>query len=230
MKKKFAAAFVALFVVLSSADAREVSRDVEVIWSGPEERPRIALTFDDGPRSDVTDRILDQLSASGARATFFVLGRRIQYEGAAGAALLRRIVDEGHELGNHSYSHPMITRLSRSALEKEISRTQNLIEKHAGVRPKYFRPPGGAISVSKIRELASTEMEAIVMWSIDPADWSDKSNFQIWKHIADRAENGSIILLHDIHRDTVKALPLLIDLLQARGYELVTVSELLERP
>jgi len=137
------------------------------------------------------------------------------------------MLDEGHEIGNHSYSHLNAAHLSNSALQQDVELTQRIIESACGYRPILYRPPGGGIDFPAVRSLASTDIQTVVMWSIDPMDWQRPGRKKIWKYIADNLSPGAIILLHDTHIDTIKALPLLIDLIQARGYEIVTVSELL---
>ncbi len=201
--------------------------DVRVAWSGPSERPRVALTFDDGPNPSATGAVLDLLRECGAKGTFFLVGQRLEGGGEAAGALVRRMRDEGHEIGNHSWSHPNISRLSHAEIRRQIERTQVAIDRVAGVRPTLFRPPGGALDFAAVRSLAGTEIRDVVMWSVDPSDWARPGRDRIWRRVADAVQPGSIILLHDTHGETLNALPLLLDLLQARGYELVTVSELL---
>ena len=219
------AALLALIVFFAAAGAT-MPREVRVAWSGPPVR-RVALTFDDGPHAAFTPAILDLLAQSGARATFFVVGRRVEAGGAEARDLLLRMTAEGHEIGNHSFSHAAASRLGRAALHREIERTQEVVRDITGVSPRLFRPPGGAMDFDAVRSLAATEMEIVAMWSVDPLDWAHPGKERLWSRIGDAVAPGSIILLHDIHESTVRALPLLIDLLQAKGYELVTVSELL---
>lgn len=207
-----------------SADA---PRDVRVAWSGPVTRPRIAVTFDDGPNTAATGAVLDLLQACGAHATFFVVGQRVAASGEAGAALLRRMRDEGHEIGNHSYTHPNISHLSHDEIRRQVESTQSAIERAVGIRPVLFRPPGGGMDFAAVRSLAATDIRDVVMWSVDPTDWARPGRQIIWRRIASAVQPGAIILLHDTHSETLDALPLLLDLLQARGFELVTVSELL---
>ena len=220
------ASLLALFILGIAIAVEALPREVRVAWSGPAAR-RVALTFDDGPHATITPAILDLLAASGARATFFVVGRRVEQGGATARLLLNRMVAEGHEIGNHSWSHANASHLSRAALHSEIERTQAIIREATGFSPRLFRPPGGGMDFTAVRSLAATDMEIVVMWSIDPLDWTRPGRERIWSRVADAAAPGSIILLHDLHEETAKALPLLVDLLQARGFELVTVSELL---
>lgn len=200
---------------------------MRVIWAGPADIPKVALTFDDGPTPGITDGILDLLHAAHARATFFVLGQRIANGNGRARELLKRMVLEGHEVGNHGFTHTSVTQLGRSAVEREVAATQQAVYAACGFAPRWFRPPGGAITFNDLRQLSVTDVSGIVMWSLDPVDWSTPPREVLWRRVATGVRPGSIILLHDTHRETLEALPVLIDLLQARGYELVTVSELI---
>lgn len=210
----------------SDLERGDVPRDVRMIWAGPSDARRVALTFDDGPRPEITARILDLLADAHAHATFFLVGERVASSGDAGRAVLHRMLAEGHEIGNHTWSHADVARLSQEQVLREVARTQDAIERFAGIRPTLFRPPGGGVDFRAVRSLASTGMEAVVMWTIDPSDWAEPGREKIWENVAAHLAPGSIILLHDIHRETLEALPVLLDLIQARGYEIVTVSEL----
>ncbi|RMH58282.1 MAG: polysaccharide deacetylase family protein [Candidatus Hydrogenedentota bacterium] len=216
-------AFLLIFSFAPSTSPAE--RGVEVTWSGPTDVPRVAVTFDDGPDPRWTPRVLDILSYADAHATFFVLGERVE----GNEKILKRMLDEGHEIGSHGFHHHAFTKLSSQQRILEISMAGDAIEKGCGVPPVLFRPPGGSISFSVLRDLSRTDVELVVMWSIDPKDWMKPGERKIWERIGREVEPGSIILLHDTHRSTVEALPVLLDLLQARGFDLVTVSDLLER-
>lgn len=148
--------------------------------------------------------------------------------GEAGRRLLRRMKAEGHEIGNHSLTHRNMASLSSSERVNEIRQVQAMVAKIVGVAPRLFRPPGGNATFPMVRDIAETEIEAIVMWSIDTRDWSDPGRERIWREVEQHAANGSIILMHDTKQGTLEALPLVVDLLEARGFELVTVTELIE--
>ncbi len=214
-------------VLSLSLSAHPTPRDVRVVWSGAADRPRVALTFDDGPSLDHTPRVLDLLRDAGCRATFFVVGQRVESSGAGGREILRRMIAEGHEIGNHSFVHGHAPRLSALSLKKDLERCQEAVVNACGARPRLYRPPGGGIDFSVVRSLASTEIEAVVMWSVDPSDWMSPGRETIWRRVAAGLQPGAVILLHDTGRDTLRALPLIIDMIQARGYEIVTVSELI---
>ena len=187
----------------------------------------VALTFDDGP-SDLTAAVLTTLARHRVRATFFVVGREIPGR----ERLLRRAVDEGHELGNHTMTHGR-ARERRDTGYVEIAELNELIEAEAGVAPRVYRPPYGDVDPDEIA-LASELGMSPVAWNVDPRDWSSGVAPQtIRARVLESAEPGSIILLHDGPRDmraaTLAALPSLIESLRDRGLESVTVSELVAR-
>lgn len=184
----------------------------------------VALTFDDGPSSSNTPKTLDMLRKYGVHATFFVLGSRIK----GNEALLRRMAGEGHEIGNHSYSHKRLTSLSLDAVEHELLRTNNLVYAACGVTPTLVRPPYGSRNERMLNRLAETGFPC-VLWSIDPEDWKATDARAVRDHVVARAKNGSIILMHDLKSTSVAAAELIIRDLLAKGYVFLTVSELLGR-
>ena len=183
----------------------------------------VALTFDDGP-GPYTARLLDALKQRGAKATFFMLGERL-----AGSATYRsyakRMVDEGHQIANHSYSHPALTTLSNANVTSQITRTRTYLVQAGGNQTYYVRPPYGDFN-SRVSQLVGAPM---VYWSVDPLDWKYRNSTTVYNNIMRTVKDGDIILLHDIHSTSVDAAIRVIDTLQARGYEFVTVSELLRR-
>ncbi|MFB4286491.1 polysaccharide deacetylase family protein [Nonomuraea sp. ATR24] len=181
----------------------------------------VALTFDDGP-GEHTGRLLDILREKGAKATFFVVGQMVA--AAHGAATVRRIVAEGHELGNHSWSHPMLTGLSGQRLAHEIGHTGDLVRRITGVRMRVMRPPYGATDRA-VAEQTRRRGLAQILWNVDTFDWRDRVPALVAKRGA-HVRPGSIVLMHDIHPTTVKAVPRLLDTLDHRGYSFVTVTEL----
>jgi len=187
----------------------------------------IALTFDDGP-SRHTDRLLDALYERGVPATFFVLGSRVErYPDTA-----RRIVAEGHEIGNHTFGHPFLTRLCADSIYNELIWTSNTIYHTTGVRPSLMRPPYGAHNQT-VRNVAAELGYPVIMWSVDTRDWERRNVNAIMSHIVRpngtlRVRHGHNILMHDIHSTTVDAAIVMVDLLLSHGFTFVTVSELLE--
>ncbi|WP_219462577.1 polysaccharide deacetylase family protein [Nonomuraea rhizosphaerae] len=184
----------------------------------------VALTFDDGP-GDYTDGLLDLLRDRGVRATFFVVGQMVAAD--KGGHCTRRIVAEGHEIGNHSWSHLSLPELSDHALRFQLKHTGDLVESLTGVRMRVMRPPYGATS-RRVAAEARREGLAQILWSVDTLDWRDRVPAVVTRR-AGRAGVGAIVLMHDIHRTTVEAVPGLLDLLAKKGYTLVTISELYGR-
>lgn len=180
----------------------------------------VALTFDDGPVPGSTELILDILEEHDIKATFFVLGQMVeQYPEIA-----KRIVDDGHEIANHTYSHPEMTRLSEENLLYEIGYTQSLIQEHTGTWPRAYRPPYGA-SNQYIRDTVGLEE---VMWNIDTLDWQTRNSDLITNAVLTSVQDGSLILMHDIVDATPQAVVNLMDNLDHDEFEFVTVSELYE--
>ncbi len=183
----------------------------------PQKPFRIALTFDDGP-GPYTGRLLDGLAQYNAKATFFVLGYRIP----ANETLLARMAAEGHEIGNHSYSHSLFQNMSQRAISAEIRQTADLVETACGVRPWLVRPPYGDLS-SPVKEALS---EPLVLWSVDPEDWKLRNADAVVRAVMSCVSDGDIVLLHDIHPTSVDAALILLERLSQQGYDFVTVSEL----
>ena len=185
------------------------------------EAPMVALTFDDGP-SPTTPRILDTLETYGARATFFVVGQMV----ASYAETEQRAVRIGCELAGHTWSHTAMTSMSESTLIADTERVANAIYETVGVRPTIVRPPYGSVNSSVLSSLGSIGIPAIY-WSIDPQDWSHGNASTTYSHIMDRVQDGAIVLMHDIVASTATAVEWMVPELIAKGYQLVTVSELL---
>ncbi|MCL1935676.1 MAG: polysaccharide deacetylase family protein [Defluviitaleaceae bacterium] len=182
----------------------------------------IAITFDDGP-SRYTESILDIFYKNDSHATFFVLGNQIERN----LEIFLKIYERGHEIGNHTFFHENVTRLSRSNVINTIVRTSNLIEKHTGVYPTLFRPPFGEIK-NRERDILRILGYSIILWSVDPRDWNTADSNKIFEHIINNARHGSIILLHDTRKSTYEAIAKAVPYLIENGFRLVTVSELLE--
>lgn len=179
---------------------------------------KIALTFDDGPNPQSTKAILATLKKHHARATFFMLGSRVeQYP-----ELADQVVQEGHEIGNHSFSHRNLTTLDKQGIEEEIRRTASAVEAAAGVSPLTVRPPYGATNAS-VNEVIGAKP---LLWTIDTMDWKSHNPKAICGIVEKEAKDGSIVLMHDIHQTTAQSLDEIVSFLQKEGYELVTVSEL----
>jgi peptidoglycan/xylan/chitin deacetylase (PgdA/CDA1 family) len=186
-------------------------------------RPVVALTFDDGPHPEFTPRLLDILRHEGIRATFYVIGRNVQTY----PEIARRIVAEGHEIANHSWSHPRLTALSASRLKTEMENTSDIIQKVTGRRPTNMRPPYGAINARVEQALLQKHGLDVIMWSVDPLDWRRPGAEVVRQRLVDGATPGGILLAHDIHPGTIEAMPGTISDLKTKGYGFATVSQLL---
>ena len=179
----------------------------------------VALTFDDGPNPATTNQALDTLSKYGIKATFFVLGKNI----SGNEEILKRMKADGHVIGNHSWSHPVLSKLSLDEAKKQITDTEDAITKVLGSSSKLMRPPYGAIT----DDIRNSLDLSFIMWDVDSLDWKSHNEASILTEIQREVKNGSIILMHDIHAETVNALPKIIDYLKEQGYHFVTVPEML---
>ncbi len=187
---------------------------------------QIALTFDDGPHPRITPQILEILDEYGIKATFFVIGVNSKnYPNQ-----LKQIVDGGHEIGNHTYSHKILKSMSKEEIEKEILDTETQVEKITNITPNLLRPPCGIYDETLI-EIAQEKDLKVVLWTVDSHDWSHRTVANIVQNVTKNASNGDILLFHDYvsgEYNTPNALRKIIPLLIKQGYEFVTVSELLQ--
>lgn len=201
----------------------------EIVWEVPTDSKVIALTFDDGPDPTYTPQIVQLLKQYNAKATFFVVGSRVsQFPDIA-----RQLSQAQHELANHTYTHPDMRKISSAKLKEEVIKTQETIFQSTGINPQLFRPPGGYYSESVVN-IAKQTGELVVMWSWhqDTRDWSDPGVKKIVNKVLTNARNGDIVLFHDYggnRKQTVQALEQILPELQQRGYEFVTVSDLMKR-
>ena len=179
----------------------------------------IALTFDDGPSRKYTPILLDGLKERGVQATFFLMGKNIEGE----EDIVKRMSEEGHLIGNHSYEHIQLTKAGAKAVCEAVEHTQEQIEAITGKRPEYIRPPYGDWNEELEEEIGMTP----VLWSLDSLDWKLKDTGKIIRQVLKDVKDGDIILLHDIFPSSVEAALELIDILQKEGYVFVTADELL---
>ena len=207
------------FDVIQSSYLTE--KDAELYKKAQAEKNKkvVALTFDDGPDGNTTPQALDILAKYKIKATFFVQGKNI----AGNESILKRMQSEGHEVGNHSWNHPILTKLSLEDAKKQLTDTEDAITKVLGKSSKLMRPPYGAIS----DDIRNSLDLSFIMWDVDSLDWKSKNEAAILTEIQRQVSNGSIILMHDIHQTSVNSLPKVIEYLQGQGYSFVTVSELL---
>lgn len=190
--------------------------EIDARMPEPEEK-MIALTFDDGPRQGTTDRLLDGLGERGAKATFFLIGEEL----AGREDLVRRMAAEGHQIGNHTWSH---VRLGKSAdLAAEVERTDTALTSILGGGSYWLRPPYGLVDEA----VEGRVRVPMVKWSVDPRDWESRNTEKVVQAVLSAAEPNAIVLLHDIYPTSVDAALQVVDALQAEGYRFVTVEELL---
>lgn len=187
----------------------------------PTKAKQVALTFDDGPHPTVTAQILKTLAKYDAKATFFVTGRRVD----AKPAVLKEIFAAGHEIGNHTYNHPDLTKISLKDAKAQINSTNASVKKVIGQEPTAFRPPYGAYN-DQTKTLTALPF---VLWSVDTLDWKHRDPAKTLQIIKKQAKNGSIILMHDIHQSTADSLESVLQYLSTEGYEFVTVSTILNK-
>ena len=185
------------------------------------EAPKIALTFDDGPHAQYTPVLLDGLKERDVKATFFLIGENIEKSG--NGEIVKREGEEGHLIGNHTYHHVEITRISDEAAYEEIVNTNELITSLTGKPVEYMRPPFG-LWQKKLEERIHV---LPVMWTIDPLDWATENVDEIVNKVVTNAKENDIILLHDCYSSSVKAALRIVDLLQDKGFRFVTVDELI---
>lgn len=194
---------------------------VEAASAGEGMQPRIALTFDDGPNASSTPRLLEGLRERNVKATFFVIGANIEKEG--NEEIIRQMYEDGHLIGNHTYHHVDLSKLSLEQALFELEETNHLIAEITGEEPEYVRPPFGAW-----KEELDTEITAIpVKWTVDPLDWTTENVQEIVEKVVTDTEENDMILLHDCYESSVEAALQIVDILKEEGYEFVTVDELL---
>lgn len=180
---------------------------------------KIAITFDDGPHPYYTEQLLNGLKERGVKATFFVMGKHVELY----PDLIERMSEEGHLIGNHTYSHMQLNKGNGEAFKEELIKTNGLIEELTGQEVQYVRPPYGSWDKKFEKELNMFP----VLWTIDPLDWCSDNVSGIVRKVTSKAKENSIILMHDEYKSTVTAALQIIDTLQDEGYEFVTVDELL---
>ncbi len=183
------------------------------------EQKKIALTFDDGPHPYYTEQLLDGLRERGVKATFFVTGEHAKLH----PEVIARMNEEGHLIGNHTYSHMQLSNKNRDAFREELIRTNEVIKEITGEDVLYVRPPYGTWDKNFETELNMFP----VLWTVDPLDWCSSNVAGITSKVVDQVEENDIILMHDYYDSTVTAALNIIDQLQQQGYSFVTVEEIL---
>lgn len=211
---------------LSAYTAGQAEIPVEILGGMDEETRKelteepkyVALTFDDGPRADTTGRLLDGLLERGATATFFVIGEQI----AGNECLIQRMAAEGHQIGNHTYTHVRLLSADRNTVIEEVQKTEVILKNLLGEREFWLRPPYGFID----KQRAALIKTPMIYWSVDPEDWKLLDAKKVESYVLSHVQPGDMILLHDFYPSSVDAALSIVDQLQAQGYTFVTVEEL----
>ena len=181
-------------------------------------KPMLALTFDDGPRTDTGSRIMNAFEQYGQRATFYLVGSRV----ASRADEVKRMASSGHELGNHSYSHTYFNRLDAEGIRSEVRSCNDIIEQTTGVRPRTMRLPGGIKDGIILENIGMP----VILWSIDTRDWEHRNTSAAVSAVIGKVRDGDIILMHELYESTASAVEQLVPQLVEQGFQLVTVSEM----
>jgi peptidoglycan/xylan/chitin deacetylase (PgdA/CDA1 family) len=211
----------ALIALLSAAASRAIPRIG--IDNGHVEDSFVALTFDDGPEPNLTPKLLDLLGRRGVKATFFVVGKNVvEYPEVVG-----RAAREGHEIGNHSWSHPDFQTMSDESVRQELREAEDAIAKVTDKMPTLMRPPYGSISERQKQWIHHEFRYQTILWDVDSLDWKRPGPAEICTRIAAETRPGSIVLCHDNHAETIDAMEATLDQLGGKGFKFVTVSELI---
>ncbi len=181
-------------------------------------RPLLALTYDDGPHTPVGNRIMDIMAQYGQKCTFFMVGDRV----ASRAAEVQRMVAEGHELANHTYSHVYLNKVGADAIRAQVENCNTAIAGTAGVTPTVMRLPGG----NKNQTVLSNVNMPIILWNIDTRDWATRNAEKTKAAVIGKVKSGDIVLMHELYDSTAEATSVIVPTLVGQGYQLVTVSEL----
>lgn len=180
----------------------------------------VALTFDDGPRKGTTDVLLDTLKSEEIKGTFFVVGTQVENE----PELLQRMVKEGHVVGSHSYQHKNLVKMPLTELTKDSQKMEDIFQQTIQQPVRYVRPPYGATN----KVVNKTLLLPSIQWSVDSKDWVSRDEKAIVKQIKENIFDGAIVLMHDIHPETVAAVPTVINELRNDGYEFVTIDDMFQ--
>lgn len=181
-------------------------------------RKAVALTFDDGPNPNTTPVALELLKKYNAKATFFMVGKAV----AGNEDIIKQVVAEGHQIGNHSWSHPLLTKISLEEAKSQINDTTEALKKASGKDVHIMRPPYGGINST----IQAAVDQSFILWDIDTLDWKNRNTASIMKEVR-KTQPGSIILMHDVHQTSIDALPTVLQYLTEQGFELVTIDELM---
>lgn len=222
---------IASLLVLNSCKTQNVNSNAtaNVYYHYKTIEPYIALTFDDGPDKVQTIKVLDILKKYDIKATFFVVGERIEYQ----KDVLKKIVSEGHEIANHFYSHENINKISKEKIKESIMVNNELIYSITGIMPKLVRPPYGIVN-NNLKTVCQELNMSIIIWSNDKdsKDWKQTKDSEIINNLTKKVSNGDIFLFHDGNKkytNTLSAIDTIIPMLQKKGFKFVNVSTLIKK-
>ena len=228
MKKHFKCIY--LLLVLTSCQVKTVAnlKKAKVYYHYQTIAPYLSITFDDGPNRIQTPKVLKILKKYNIKATFFVIGENVEYQ----KDILRKVYKEGHEIGNHFYTHDNINKLTKAQIRKNIVLNNELIYKTIGVRPKLVRPPYGIVN-DNLKAVCGELNMSIIIWTDDKdsKDWALTKDSEIINNLTKKVKNGDIFLFHDSNKkftNTLSAIDVIIPALQKKGYKFVSVSTLLK--
>ena len=187
--------------------------------------PDLSITFDDGPHGTLTPRLLDMLRERRVKATFYVIGQNVE----AHPDIARRIVEEGHEIANHTWTHPALSKLSSARVAEELRKTHELVLGVTGATMTNLRPPYGAVNDNVRRIAFEQHGYETILWSVDPLDWKYRNAARVNRQLVQGAAPGAVLLCHDIHATTVAAVPPTLDQLLGKGFGFFTIEELMAK-
>lgn len=214
--------FINMTFTIEIPDEKSVSTgstEVTSVESKDKIKKKIALTFDDGPHPEYTPKLLDGLKERNVSAAFFLTGENSEQN----PEIVERIYREGHIIGNHSYTHVQLSKLSDLEACKEITKANEAIENITGKTPDYIRPPFGSWN----KNLDCITNMIVVLWDVDPLDWQCQNKELVVKRVVSNVKEDDIILLHDSYQSTVDATFEIIDTLEKKGYEFVSLDEII---
>ena len=219
-----------LLLILTSCQAKTVAniKKAKVYYHYQTIAPYLSITFDDGPNKYQTPKVLKILKKYNIKATFFVIGENVEYQ----KDILRQVHKEGHEIGNHFYTHDNINKLTKDQIRENIALNNELIYKTIGVKPKLVRPPYGIVN-DNLKEVCGELNMSIIIWTDDKdsKDWALTKDSEIINNLTKKVKNGDIFLFHDSNKkftNTLSAIDVIIPTLQKKGYKFVSVSTLLK--
>ena len=219
-----------LLLILTSCQAKTVAnlKKAKVYYHYQTIAPYLSITFDDGPNRIQTPKVLKILKKYNIKATFFVIGENVEYQ----KDVLRQVYKEGHEIGNHFYTHDNINKLTKDQIRENIVSNNELIYKTIGVRPKLVRPPYGIVN-DNLKAVCGELNMSIIIWTDnkDSRDWALTKDSEIINNLTKKVKNGDIFLFHDSNKkftNTLSAIDVIIPALQKKGYKWVSVSTLLK--